>query len=778
VQWIFRIQDTADAIRYYSTGTVSTGNEWIDNGHVQEPGWYNDNEWEYPHSFKIVNFSGITMRRGKSEAGIHAPNDVSFTISNASNTLTASSFVGGTVRIGLVIGDTIGKELINSWRFRIKSASPYGQQIDIVCEDFTQEFLKGTYPNTRLVSDIFPNVLGTVSDNVCVPEPYGTCYIPLRSVYAVDGRYYLLGETTNTYTITAVRSPRECGAKLEWASTGFTFTQATKADAASHNWRMFQPIIADSNNDGTVDASGLWMTGSKILDMPTKFTRSDTASMTSPADIIRTVLRNMGAQDYDLNLDSFDSAKSTYSGWGLTWNFAFWYKEDRPKVLARLLTMCHSCLRVGEQISLVVLNKAPQETITDAEVLKMQDVGPDTFRYTDTISERNSDSGYVGFAKSGESQDEFIKVLVPAKTTTATPDGEVVVFPGVSDTQKVQKLGTLYYQRKYLKSADVSFTAKGTVLYLRPDDVVTINYADYGGSYDVLIDEVTINPDCSVSIAALKFSAALDDWGDLSPSAITIITEGAITTVYSPVVAGPDGTGTTYPNLVPGRLRIGSGTNTILLDPAGDGKIEMGYTAPGDNSTTAGAGLKITGGNIEAYGLAHSFGGMLMSSDGNYMACVGKYLTATGLTKRYPINNATNFTSDGRINIYRWSVNSWFGMAAIGYTSSANVTAYITARDTNGVAVLGDAINNPASGGIGVYGTGNLYGVWGTSDSNGYGGVFGQTDMEKAPIVLSPSASANAPTHAAMKGSLWVTSAGVLYINTDASTTWAKVGAQ
>jgi hypothetical protein len=46
------------------------------------------------------------------------------------------------------------------------------------------------------------------------------------------------------------------------------------------------------------------------------------------------------------------------------------------------------------------------------------------------------------------------------------------------------------------------------------------------------------------------------------------------------------------------------------------------------------------------------------------------------------------------------------------------------------------------------------------------------------PIVIAANASASAPTHSATKGTLYVTSAGVLYINTDGSTTWAKVGAQ
>src|SRR3990172_7009254 len=395
VLWLFRVNDKLFNVHYWSTGTqASSGNETVLSGALLAPGSYSGSEWERAHAFKIINFPGITLRRSKSESGIHAPNDVSFTIVNSGNVLDAVNFTGGTVRIGLVIDDGNGKELCGSWRFRVKSASPYDQQIDIVCEDFLQEFLRGSYPNTRLISDIFPVADGTVPDSLCVAEPYGTCYIPLRSVYAGAARYYLLGDPANTFAINEVRSPRELGSKIVWTSAGFTLQQSTVS-----GWRMFQPLIADGN-------SGIFMSGSRILDVPTKFSRSDTVSVTGPAEIIRRVLRNMGLLDYDLDLASFDAAASTFTGWGLAWDFAFWYKGEGPPVLARLLAMCHSCLVINEKVSLQVLSKTSQKTITNAEVLKMEEVGPDTFRYTDAIAERTSDSGYVAFQQAGERSEE------------------------------------------------------------------------------------------------------------------------------------------------------------------------------------------------------------------------------------------------------------------------------------------------------------------------------------------------------------------------------------
>lgn len=88
------------------------------------------------------------------------------------------------------------------------------------------------------------------------------------------------------------------------------------------------------------------------------------------------------------------------------------------------------------------------------------------------------------------------------------------------------------------------------------------------------------------------------------------------------------------------------------------------YTPPGNNNSTAGVGMKLdaTNGTIEAYGSTQSFGGPLVASDGEYMAVVGKYLTDTGAAIRYPLNNGTNFTADGRVHTYHWDGYSWRNM--------------------------------------------------------------------------------------------------------------------
>ncbi len=113
---------------------------------------------------------------------------------------------------------------------------------------------------------------------------------------------------------------------------------------------------------------------------------------------------------------------------------------------------------------------------------------------------------------------------------------------------------------------------------------------------------------------------------------------------------------------------------------------------------------------------------------------------------------------------------------AISAASDSNYGVSGTSNEAYGVRGISSP-GSESSNAAGVYGTSfNSYGVYGFSNAS-YGGVF-RGGASRGPILLEPSASASAPTHSSGKGTLWVTSAGILYINTDGSTTWAKVGAQ
>jgi len=585
-KWAFYIYDKNGVGYSYRSGAIG-GVAWATG-----ISWASGVRWDDVmnlSSIVLTDFSGIELRRSMAENTIICPSEVTFNISNGNNSFIFSDFSGGIVFIELWVSDGLQDCKIEGWKFRIKTAEPGYQNIRICAEDYLQHYLRGDYPNTRIVQDIFPSGRSYENEGVCIPVPFGTAYVPLRDVF-IDGtitytastlaavasasgarckitdtanglgsiqqgamvtvsgftnpanngdfivnyasaseiqfditsglvdegigdsvtithgsNYLVLGDTSYTYAITKVRNPSGLGAKSEYSSASYTFTQSTIADAGAVNWRVFQHFTADNNNDGTADGPGYFgIPGGVTYDPSVQFTRSDTASITNPADVIAFVLKDMGIPAaYIDETGTFAAAHAIFDGYTvpLTFNGAFWYKESREKVLAKLLSMCHSMFRVTEKIELHVLSKTSQKTITNAEIMRRQDVGEGTFEYRDILAENYSDSGYVAWQQSGEAQDMFLKLLVPAKgTTRSVVSGDIVECPFVSDSRDVQRIGTLHYQRKFLRDAEVSFTALGTCLALQPDDVVTINHANYGGNYAVLIDSMKINKDLSIDI--------------------------------------------------------------------------------------------------------------------------------------------------------------------------------------------------------------------------------------------------------------------------------------
>jgi hypothetical protein len=214
-----------------------------------------------------------------------------------------------------------------------------------------------------------------------------------------------------------------------------------------------------------------------------------------------------------------------------------------------------------------------------------------------------------------------------------------------------------------------------------------------------------------------------------------------------------------------------------VIRRAGDGELIV------DGAITA---AKITAGSITADKLDVV---NMVASDGNYLVSVGWYLN--NLSIHSPTPTSGYFTADGRIHIYKWVTSAWVEQGSIGSAAVSGGNSIgkfgSSANDINGVTAETDnekAIYGIADGGTGIYGqSASGKGVCGISGSNegvyGDGGTYGGYFLgSKGPVKLGASGSASAPSHTAELGTLWVTSAGVLYINTDGGTTWGKVGAQ
>lgn len=548
VTWLFDIRSGAGSLFHWSTRAIGSvaeaGIQWT--GGVS---WAAGVAWGQTtlpgYTFKITDFSGIRLARPKSELGLISPSEVTFCILDPEHLYNSATFTGGMALIALRMTSGTDTEEIGRWRFRIDRAEPEYGRIRIHCRDYYQDFLEGDWPNTPLVRDLFPSSDADLTDNVCVPVPFGTGYVPLRSVYIVNARYYVLGPSGHTYTIGKVRSPRSWGRKSEWeAADGYAFTQAVKSDVKGNSWAVFQPVIADSDLDGVADACGLWRQGDAFLDMPTCFSRSDLASYTNFADVIRYVLEDFGVPEEYLDEQSFIDAAAVFTGWGLAFNYAFWYREPRETILAKLLNACHATLVFDSRVRLQVLAKTSRATWDKSVVLKAagaQAGGSErqegTLKYT-VRAIKLSDSGYAAWQEEGEAQDRLVKTLVPAKASQDCISSEIMENPFVQESVHVQKAASLYFQRLLLGQSDISCTTKSTQMALRPDDAVSIDHADYGGAYDVLIDAMFLRKDGAIEFEATKFSEALDDWEDLSFAAVEVVNDDS-ESVWEPPVAGP-----------------------------------------------------------------------------------------------------------------------------------------------------------------------------------------------------------------------------------------------
>ncbi len=784
---------------------------------------------------KVIESSPINLNRTNSENGILGPSGLTFKISNPDNTLLWSDFIDGTVKIEIQMYDSSNNFTARTNRFIIRDCLPGYQTLTFICEDFIQQYLRGSYPNTKLVKDIFPSTDIEIDDNLCIPEPYGVAYIPLRSVaipdsttltnntisfvastsgeYAqvndsnsglgifsknsfvtisgasnsenngtffvftsADGRlelhassgivaesafetvtieqterFYVLGDTANTYKIDKVHSPRESGKKSEWQDLDWTvsgsgvseyyavskhggnpyldepkdayglprlllnnavadkatlgslsagewgygnndslgydtvyvrtsgsadpdgladnyvsidnvFTQYTKADEDANDWRIFQPIIGISSIGSAADENGLWRPDSQFLDMPTKFSRSDTLSMTNPADIIEQVLKNMGVPSANIDSPSFTAAASIFDGYSvaLEFNGAFWFKQERRSALSILLNMCNSILVSEDKIELHVLSKASRKEFsrgydltsavydwtssgsgtdeyycvlnagggdpsliepstcrllglsatratvgslavgewgygdndtlgystvyvrlsdgTDpdtkytgyvsipSDVIKNADVGIGTFKYNNITSKNFDDAGYFLWQAVDEPQDRFIKKIMPIGGVASEISAITLDLPFMNDSRDAQQAAKLVLNRKLGKVVRVSLDAKLSCIFMQPGDVVSINADDYGGSYDVIIDSVSIDRK-KIKFSFSKYSNAFADWDDISPSILSVTPDNE-RTAWEYVQVGTDGQPGNSQNSIPGAFRVGFEDNYLFMDPS------------------------------------------------------------------------------------------------------------------------------------------------------------------------------------------------------------------
>ncbi len=444
ISWLFHVVDSNNVNYYWSTKSVTFDSQ--------------------AYSFRVIDFNGIKMARPKTEMGIMTPSAMNFKITNKDNAINADDLEDGTVTVTLAAADanTTSDEIeIASWKFIIKKTSSVYQSAEIECEDFLQQYISGNYPiitfaltdnnivweagveweagvawyaggsgSSRTdglkVRDIFPSSDGDIEDNCCIPIIFGTAYIPLRSAYVAGeaDRYYILGQTRAndvaiTYTISAVRTPREYSTKVEYTSPTYDFTQEELESSDGHKFQGFQAMVAAG------PSAAFYPKGDNYYDLPTKFSRDDTSSLVDPGDIIDYVLQDMGISSGDIDLTSFTAASTTYAGWGLEFNGGFWQVLTKEAVLTNLLCQCHSVLISTDKIYLKVLDVTSRKTITSADIIKNNSIGEGSCSIS-KLERTLADCGNVSYSPTDDSQDIGVNALVPAQRSSGNIDSDVL----------------------------------------------------------------------------------------------------------------------------------------------------------------------------------------------------------------------------------------------------------------------------------------------------------------------------------------------------------------
>ena len=132
------------------------------------------------------------------------------------------------------------------------------------------------------------------------------------------------------------------------------------------------------------------------------------------------------------------------------------------------------------------------------------------------------------------------------------------------------------------------------------------------------------------------------------------------------------------------------------------------------------------------------------------------------------IGISANIDTDNVVGLFGTSTT---GNSLVGVEGRSNSKTGVYGRSNSGVAVNARSITGTAvfasSGGIlGMFvaatGVGGI-GIRASGSSNGVSG---------APLHLNPGSSASAPTHVALKGSIWLTSTTARYVNNNGTTGW------
>ncbi len=550
VTWLFKITDINEKDYYFSNKDTLTNASPENIG--SSPIGYSYTETNREYTNNILNFNGISLRRNSSEVNMQTPDDLEFEIDNSNNVLTVSRSVdtinysqisgsytknvepqgsvlgGGEVELILKLNDIY----FYTWRFKIIRAD-FSQKktIQVKCKDFLQSIVDKTYPEI-LVSDLFGENTSRGDQNNTIPVMIGKSYLSLCPVFFSETEtLYLLGLAKYNYTIHKARSPRAYGTKFEFQYFG----QITKTGIDGIDYKF---AYATVESDGTYSDNVLWQNGDRLHEMPFQVSRSDTENITNPADWIRFVLLDIGISETDV--DSFYSAQNIFTTRGLEWNGGYSKKYYIKDILADLQRQCQAQLISAEKIKLEVLSTSVIGEINKGIVYRAGNaLGDDTFNAQSVEYEEDATCGYVAYQEDGEPPDVLIKALVPCEEEKPNPSGSILNLPFITNSIHAQKTGKLHFQLMLQKTSEINFIGQPENIAFLPNSVLVVNETDYGGTYEIMVDQVKISDKLKISMQCIRFLNKLESWDDLSYDIITPVDFSDNNNSYNiPVVGG------------------------------------------------------------------------------------------------------------------------------------------------------------------------------------------------------------------------------------------------
>jgi len=564
---------------------------------------------------KILNFTPIDMAYTGLRTGLQSPADITIDISNPKTAevleFDPDDFEGAYVVIKLVINANLGikdntdttfetgaadtdneaEREILSLGFRVKRAWTKYQKLHLHCVDWLQEYLEGDYPDTGLVDDLFPvspkkDDEDSVSDNICIPEIYGNPYFPVRWAIMDDGtkNFYVLGPAASTLDVTEVRSPKDENS-MEWSPSSahvtFSFdTTKVGTDGNSYKIGRFFTLVPRDGNDDFTATPFYGPTGGPYKDVPIKMSNSATVSVTNIIDQIYAILQGFGVATDKIDTDSKTAAAAVITARGITYDTPLYYRQDRKKLLAKLLTIANCRLIVRDKIYFKINSSSTTHVdangntqkiiLTKRWVINKNDVGEGTFNISPIISSDKKDSGYVVYREAGKPIDWTVKLVVPVKTAAYYISNTTIEAEYISDSEKAQKVAKLALQRELLRKNNVSALLKPKCLQMECGDFITVGPPDYGGSFDIMITRMRINRDLSVNMSAISFTDTIDDWDAVTADAVTPFAETSTVGLVSPVTVAPESAPSDNPNDGTLNTLIMANITGTLADISGD----------------------------------------------------------------------------------------------------------------------------------------------------------------------------------------------------------------